>query len=66
MDITINEKPVMVPPMSTLADVMSAQGITPEGIAVAINGNAVPPVMWSSTVLGEGDAILVFKAFYGG
>lgn len=66
MNITVNDKPVIVPPLTSLADVMAERDITPAGIAVAVNGNAITPTLWKSTMLCEGDSILVFKAFYGG
>lgn len=66
MTVTINDKTAMVAPMTTLARLMAEKGIEPAGIAVAVNGTAVTPAMWSSTILKDGDSILVFKAFYGG
>lgn len=66
MKVTVNDKLVVVEPMTSLADVMAERGITPAGIAVAVNGAAVTPALWKSTVLNDGDSILVFKAFYGG
>ncbi len=66
MDITINEKTVMVPPVSSLASVMEQKGVTPAGIAVALNGEVVPPALWQATMLKQGDSIIIFKAFYGG
>lgn len=66
MTVTINDKTVMVQPMTTLDRLMADNGINPAGTAVAVNGTVVTPTQWQATMLRDGDAILVFKAFYGG
>lgn len=66
MNITINDKPHQAVAGATLAQIMTEKGISPAGIAVAVNGRAVNPSLWDSTLLSEGDSIIIFKAFYGG
>lgn len=64
--VTLNDKSFSVSPLTSLGDFMTQRQITPAGIAVAVNGTAVAPALWSSTPLRDGDSIIVFKAFYGG
>lgn len=64
--VTINEKPIQCAPLTSLASLLTANGITADGKAVAINGKAIPPSLWAETIVTEGDNILVFRAFYGG
>lgn len=66
MTITLNDRPISLPPLATLAQLLELQGITPDGKAVAVNNNAIPSPLWHETLLHDGDAIVVFRAFYGG
>lgn len=67
MNITVNDKAFMVQPLTSLAAMLAERGITSAaGLAVALNGTAVPPARWASTMLTEGDSIIIFKSFYGG
>lgn len=64
--VTINEKAQQCAPATSLSTLLQANGITPDGKAVAINERATPPSLWPETILADGDRITVFRAFYGG
>ncbi|MDE5692825.1 MAG: sulfur carrier protein ThiS [Duncaniella sp.] len=49
-----------------LSDALAAKEIKPSGIATALNGTVIPADRRQSTPLGEGDKIVIIKAFYGG
>ena len=64
--VTLNNKPLTLPAMTTLAAALEAQGITPAGKAVALNDTAIPPDLWPQTILHDNDSLTIFRAFYGG
>ena len=66
MNITVNEKPMNVPDHTSLQGALNLAGINPEGIATALNGEVVGLVDRDSTILKEGDSVLVIEPFYGG
>lgn len=66
MNITINDVPLTLPAGSMLSDALAAKDIKPSGIATALNGTVIPADRRQSTPLGEGDKIVIIKAFYGG
>lgn len=66
MTVTINEVPVTLPEGSTLADALATRTLPATGIAIAVNGTVVPPVLRPGKTLADGDKIIIIKAFYGG
>jgi len=66
MEIKLNDKPTCVTAGSTLGAVLAGRGINAHGIAASVNGHVIAPELWSSTVLSEGDSIVLLKAFFGG
>ncbi len=50
----------------TLAALLKAQGVQPEGVATAVNGAFVPRNQREATVLKPGDTVLTFQAIVGG
>lgn len=66
MEITINDKKVSLPNGTTLHDALSQEGITPQGIATAVNGAVVTSNERATHQLNDGDAVIIIKAFYGG
>ena len=52
--------------VSTLHEWVLAQGLAPEALATALNGQFVPRTQRASTVLRAGDAIVTFQAITGG
>lgn len=66
MNITVNDKKMEVPDRTSLQGALNLAGINPEGIATALNGEVVQLVDRDSTILNDGDSVLVIKPFYGG
>lgn len=66
MNISINNKAMSVPDNTSLQGALDLAGINPEGIATALNGEVVFLVDRDSTILHEGDSVLVIEPFYGG
>ncbi len=64
--IMLNDQPMEVDPGTTLAQLIASEEIRPTGIATAINNKVVPKEQRESTVLHDGDNILIIKAFCGG
>ena len=66
MNITITDKKMEVPDNTSLQGALNLAGIDPEGIATALNGEVVQLVDRDSTILKDGDSVLVIQPFYGG
>lgn len=66
MNVTINDKPFEVKSNTTLHELLIVNSIKTQGIATAVNGNVIPASERDSTILNEGDSIVIIKVFYGG
>lgn len=66
MNVKINEVTVQLPENTNLGEAMNLRGISPKGIATAVNGKVVPAAGRNAHKLCEGDNIVIIKAFYGG
>ncbi|WP_295727823.1 sulfur carrier protein ThiS [uncultured Muribaculum sp.] len=66
MEVTVNDKKITVPDNTSLQGALNLAGINPEGVATALNGEVVPLTQRDSTILKNGDAVLVIQPFYGG
>lgn len=66
MEITVNDVKLTLPEGSTLKNALEARNIKPQGIATAVNGTVIAASKRETTVLNEGDKIVIIKAFYGG
>lgn len=66
MNITVNDKKMEVPDNTSVSGALDVAGINPEGVATAVNGNVVPLLERDSTILKDGDSVLVIEPFYGG
>lgn len=66
MNITVNDKHFDVPDNTSLQGALDIAGINPDGVATALNDEVVPLVKSDSTILKDGDAVLVIQPFYGG
>ena len=67
MNIRVNDQPREVAPETALAELASALGLADrKGVAIAINDEVVPRVVWPERRLVEGDAVLVIQATQGG
>lgn len=64
--ILLNGKPREVPPDSTLADLLAADGQQPQWLATAINGVFVARDARAAHLLREGDAVFTFQPITGG
>jgi sulfur carrier protein len=65
--LTVNGEPRETTP-ATLTDLIRHEGLDPtrRGLAVALNGQAVPRAQWDTTALAPGDAVEIVKPFSGG
>ena len=65
-DIWVNGSPWDGPSGATVADLVSLWCPSPNGIAVARNGEVVPKSGWATSVLAPGDRIEIVTAVAGG
>lgn len=67
MTIIINGKETLLPAhIKTLKDLTELNSIPEGGTAIALNSNLVKAPEWSSTILAEGDNLMIISAAYGG
>lgn len=66
MKIKINDKEVILPENCNVKQALEENAIPQGGTAVAINGKVVSKAAYETTILAEGDSLLIIKAFYGG
>ncbi|MDE6297011.1 MAG: sulfur carrier protein ThiS [Muribaculaceae bacterium] len=66
MNIQVNNKNYEFDEGLTLAKLLSFQNISNEGIAIALNKKVVRRENLDSTILHDGDSILIIKAVCGG
>ncbi len=66
MNVKINDKSITLNENATLQDALDSQAIKPQGIATALNGTVIPVTDRATTILSDGDNIVIIKAFYGG
>jgi sulfur carrier protein len=50
----------------SVADLLAAQDVNPQGVAVALNGAVLPRGRWAETRLNDGDELHLFTAIAGG
>jgi sulfur carrier protein len=66
MNITLNDKTITLDNETSLQQLIERELSTTQNIAVAINNSLIKRTMWSSTILQEGDNVVVIAAAYGG
>ena len=66
MQVFINDKSFECTPGTTLPEVLAANAIPPDNIAIAVDCNVIPRPDWGKTVLQDGSKIIVIKAVQGG
>ncbi len=66
MQCTLNGNPVEINSHTLLKEVLEAQQIATQGVAVAVNDAVVPKNLWSEKLLNANDKILVITATQGG
>ncbi|UBH27753.1 sulfur carrier protein ThiS [Aeromonas enteropelogenes] len=66
LTIRLNDKAQPLAAGQSVADLLAAQGINPQGVAVALNGAVLPRGRWPETRLNDGDELHLFTAIAGG
>lgn len=66
MNITLNDKTITLYNETSLQQLIERELSTTQNIAVAINNSLIKRTMWCSTILQEGDNVVVIAAAYGG
>lgn len=66
LTIRLNDKSQPLAAGQSVADLLAAQGINPQGVAVALNGAVLPRGRWAETRLNGGDELHLFTAIAGG
>ncbi|MDX2127123.1 MAG: sulfur carrier protein ThiS [Aeromonas hydrophila] len=66
LTIRLNDKAQPLAAGQSVADLLAAQGVNPQGVAVALNGAVLPRSRWAETRLNDGDEIHLFTAIAGG
>ena len=64
MNITLNDKTITLDNETSLQQLIEQELSTTPNIAVAINNSLIKRTMWSSTILQEGDNVVVIAAAY--
>ncbi|MCH8612029.1 sulfur carrier protein ThiS [Arsenicicoccus dermatophilus] len=66
MTVTVNGEPREVPEGCDVAALVAALGLSPDGIAVAVDQAVVPRARWSGRTLEAGTRVEVVTAMQGG
>jgi sulfur carrier protein len=66
INIKVNQTSYQFPAQVTLDQILTQLDISVSGIAVAINERIITRSQWVSTILDDGDAVLIIKATQGG
>lgn len=68
MNVLVNGEPRELPRESTVAAAVEALvgDASPEGLAVAVDGDVVPRGTWAGTELHDGQRVEVLRAVQGG
>lgn len=66
MIVKINDEQVEIPEGATLLEVLNERNVSQKGTAVALNDSIARSDVWATTVIHEGDSILIISAAYGG
>ncbi|MDU7780578.1 MAG: sulfur carrier protein ThiS [Aeromonas caviae] len=66
MKIRLNDIELTLPTGQSLTELLAVQEISPQGVAVALNGAVLPRGRWAETRLNDGDELHLFTAIAGG
>ncbi|EKP0261093.1 sulfur carrier protein ThiS [Aeromonas sobria] len=66
LTIRLNDKTQPLAVGLSVADLLTSQGVNPQGVAVALNGAVLPRGRWAETRLNDGDELHLFTAIAGG
>ena len=64
--VTYNDKPMQIDDNTSVAAFIDLINVDQSNMAIAVNGQVVPKNERTSTLLNDGDSILLIKAFSGG
>ncbi|MEW6704208.1 MAG: sulfur carrier protein ThiS [Pseudomonadota bacterium] len=64
--VTLNGEPRAVCAGCTLEMLLQQQGLAPQQVATALNGEFVPRALRTTRLLGPGDAVTCFQPIVGG
>ncbi len=66
MHILLNDTPLQLAAVSTLAQLLQHQQLTTEGLAVAVNNSVITKRLWHEYQLQHHDQIQLFQIVTGG
>ena len=66
MQVFINDKAFECAHCTTLTEVLEANAIPTDNVAIAVDFNVIPRPNWEKTVLQDGSKIIIIKAVQGG
>lgn len=66
LNLILNGKPTQLPPLGTIADLMTHLGYQGKRVAVECNGQIVPRSQHADTPLQDGDQLEIVVAVGGG
>jgi len=66
MKITVNGKPMDLPPGTTVEALLARLGVPRQYTAVAVNRDITPKSQYASLTLGEGDRVEIVRPMGGG
>ncbi len=66
MTITLNGDVRTIARETTVAALLDREGLPPDGVAVAVNGDVVTRESWAQTPVGAGDEVEVIRIIQGG
>ncbi|HEY0816261.1 MAG TPA: sulfur carrier protein ThiS [Pseudonocardia sp.] len=66
MHVLLNGTPGQLAEGASVADALATLGLPERGVAVAVDGEVVPRVAWTRTLLTDGARVEVLTAVQGG
>ena len=66
MHIMLNDTPLQLAAVSTLAQLLQQQQLNTEGLAIAVNNNVIAKRQWQEYQLQNNDQIQLFQIVTGG
>ncbi|MGL6572145.1 sulfur carrier protein ThiS [Aeromonas hydrophila] len=66
LTIRLNDQAQSLAAGQSVADLLAAQEVNPQGVAVALNGAVLPRGRWAEIRLNDGDELHLFTAIAGG
>lgn len=66
MKVKINDMTIETADGISLKSLLEQQNISSKGTAVAVNGQVISKNAYETTVINDGDSLLIITAFYGG